>query len=340
MLIVAGALALAGCDSSLEPEPIDDATTPTPDEVGETTEPEITGVWPLTGLQGDVAERPALAVKIENSPQARPQTGLEHADIVWEEMVEGGITRYNAVYHSRLPETVGPIRSVRPMDAGIAAPLGGLIAFSGGQPGFVADIRASGLQGLSHDEGASGFWRSSDRRAPHNVYGSVAMFLEQADESRTVPPPEQFAFADVPGDATAALAGEPAATLVTAFPSHSATWDWDESSGAWLRSEAGEASMSASGVQHSAVNVVVLRVEVRSTGTVDASGASVPETVMVGSGEALVAGGGRTVSVGWSKASTTDPVVLTYAEGTAVELAPGNTWIELVPVNGGSVAVS
>ena len=88
------------------------------------------------------ARRPALAVKIENSVDARPQSGLNAADVVWEEVVEGGITRFVAVYHSTLPPEIGPIRSVRPMDAAIAGPLHGLFAFSGGQGPFVdADRR-------------------------------------------------------------------------------------------------------------------------------------------------------------------------------------------------------
>src|SRR3954447_25443220 len=98
--------------------------------------------WPLTGVPVDaVPSRPALAVKIENSIDARPQTGLNAADIVWEEVVEGGITRFVAVYHSTLPEEIGPVRSVRPMDPAVAAPLHGLLAFSGGVQAYVDAAR-------------------------------------------------------------------------------------------------------------------------------------------------------------------------------------------------------
>jgi len=102
--------------------------------------------WPLTGIPSDlVATRPALAVKIENSVDARPQTGLNAADLLWEQVVEGGITRFVAVYHSTLPEDIGPVRSVRPMDPAIAAPLHGLLAFSGGQQQYVDAVSAAGL---------------------------------------------------------------------------------------------------------------------------------------------------------------------------------------------------
>src|SRR5690625_5208618 len=102
-----------------------------------------------------------MTVKIENSAASRPQTGLQQADVVWEEMVEGGITRYAAVYHSRLPETFGPVRSVRPMDPAMAAPYGGLMVFSGGQTPFVTALRDAGLQLFADD------LRSEERRVGH-----------------------------------------------------------------------------------------------------------------------------------------------------------------------------
>src|SRR3954470_11912264 len=133
---------------------------------------------PLTGLEsGAVPPHPALAVKIENSLDARPQTGLPSADLVWEEVVEGGITRFVAVYHSVLPTEIGPVRSVRPMDPAIAAPLHGILAFSGGQRPFVDAVAASGLQVLSQDAGAHGFYRVRVRPAPHNVYATPQTLL-------------------------------------------------------------------------------------------------------------------------------------------------------------------
>src|SRR4051794_5747896 len=146
------------------------SATPTPTP----TPPPPPVVWPLTGvLSGAVPARPAVAVKIENSLDARPQTGLNSADMVWEEVVEGGITRYLAVFHSHLPPVIGPVRSVRPMDPSIAAPLRGLFAFSGGQPPFPQAAAASGLQVLSYDAGNPGFYRVGFRPAPHNVYADL-----------------------------------------------------------------------------------------------------------------------------------------------------------------------
>jgi hypothetical protein len=285
-------------------------------------------------------DRPALAVKIENSVSARPQTGLNAADMVWEEVVEGGITRYVAVYHSDVPAEIGPVRSIRPMDAAIAAPLGGLFAFSGGQPPFVAAVRDAGLQVLSHDAGAAGFYRIGTRSAPHNVYADPRVFLQQADVDHRAAPREQFGFATADEQPTAVAAGKPAAAvdLTLSFSSHP-SWTWSRDGGAWLRAEDGAAAAGADGRRLAATNVVVLRVDVVDTSYRDPAGNPVPETVLVGGGEALVASAGHTVVATWSKASLDAPVVLTGPLSSPVRLAPGTTWVELVPNGTGAVAV-
>ncbi len=330
---------LAGCSApvgkstgtaSPRPTPTPSPTpTPTP-----TPEP----TWPLTGTTGEIVDRPAMTVKIENSIAARPQTGLQEADVVWEEMVEGGITRYGAVYHSQLPETFGPVRSVRPMDPAIAAPYGGLMVFSGGQAPFVAALREAGLQLFADDLGSPGFRRSSDRYAPHNLYADPQVFLDHADADHSEAPPEQLAFATTAEEATAATDGSPAGSIRIVFPSNAPSWSWDPGEQVWLRSEAGEDAVTTDAGRIHAVNVVVLRVQVVTTSFVDPSGAPVPETELTGSGEAIVASGGRSLECTWSKGEDADPLELTV-DGDAVVLAPGNTWIELVPVRGSTVMV-
>lgn len=297
--------------------------------------------WPLTGVEsGAVAAHPALAVKIENAVSSRPQTGLNSADMVWEEVVEGGITRFVAVFHSTLPSRLGPIRSVRPMDPAIAAPLRGLFAFSGGQRPFVDAVADAGLQVISQDAGAAGFYRLDTRKAPHNVYADPAAFMAQADPAHQAPPAPQFAIAGPDQQPSAPVAGAPTAVvdLKLSGVSHP-RWTWSAVDGAWLRAEGSTAATEADGAPLRAANVVVLRVAVVNTGYTDPAGNPVPETQMVGSGEALIATGGATVAATWSKASPYDPVVLTGADGAPILLAPGNTWIELVPTRTGSVTV-
>jgi hypothetical protein len=296
-------------------------------------------LWPLTGREsGAVLPHPALAVKIENSVDARPQTGLNAADTIWEEVVEGGITRFVAVYHSTMPAEVGPVRSVRPMDPAIAGPLHGLFAFSGGQPGYVSAVADAGLQVLSFDQGDDGFYRIDSRRAPHNVYAAPLTLLGQADAQHQAAPGAQFDIAATPDQATAPTTGTPAAALALTLSGLSHPhWTWSAPDGAWVRAEGSTPAVESDGTPLRATNVVVVRVDVVQTGAVDPAGNPVPETVLHGRGEALVATGGATVPVTWVKDGGTDRLVLLDAAGNPVRLAPGNTWVELVPNGNGEV---
>ena len=332
-LATIGALALStGCgpeEAQAADAPSEPAAPPAPVRVP----------WPLTGVEVDaVPARPALAVKIENSVAARPQSGLNAADVVWEEVVEGGITRFVAVFHSTLPPDIGPIRSVRPMDAAITGPLKGLFAFSGGQAKYIDAIAATGAQVLSQGAGAGGFFRLDSRDAPHNVYANPADFLAQADPGHQTSPMGEFAFATAGRQPTAVAAGAPAAAVdLELSPSSYPSWTWSQPDNGWLRAEGEKPATAADGARVRATNVVVLRVDVANTAARDAAGNPVPETKMVGGGEALIASGGSTIAGTWSKASPTDPVILAAPGGAPVELAQGNTWVELVPTGTGSV---
>ncbi|MBY3555789.1 DUF3048 domain-containing protein [Modestobacter lapidis] len=298
-------------------------------------------LWPLTGLEsGPVPPRPALAVKIENSVDARPQTGLNAADVVWEEVVEGGITRYVAVYHSAVPPEIGPVRSIRPMDPAIAAPLRGLFAFSGGQRPYVDAVAAAGLQVISHDAGAAGFHRISSRRAPHNVYADPAALWAQADPGHFAPPAPQFDYAEAGAQPTAVTGGAPAAAVQLMLSRSSRpVWTWSAPDARWVRAEGATPAVEADGTPLRAANVVVLRVDIVSTAATDPAGNPVPETVLVGSGEALVATGGSTIPGRWTKHAVGERLFLTGPDGNPVRLAAGNTWVELVPNGTGAVAV-
>ncbi len=343
--VVSASLLVAGCSSDPEPDPTPDTVEATTDATADKSaapEPVLPTTWALTGVPAsELANRPALAIKVENSREARPQTGLEYADVVWEEIVEGGITRYIAVYHSQVPEAVGPIRSVRPMDSNIIAPLAGLMVFSGGQPPFVQSVRDVGLQVISHDAGSAGFYRTKDRRAPHNVFGTPATFLEQADATHKDSPKSEFVFAADAAQATAAVTGTPASSIAVVMSSSSQpNWAWDEASGTFLRSEGTTPAVSSTGAQLAAKNVVVLKVSLFNTPYTDPAGSPVPETQVIGSGEAVVASGGKSVTATWTKPDAASPFSLTAADGTPITLAPGNTWVELMPTSSGSVTTS
>ena len=341
-LIVAAVLTSAGCSHHKKtPVAISSTPAPTTSAAPPPPPPPPPPRWPLTGvLMAAPVDRPALAVKIENSIDARPQTGLNSADMVWEEVVEGGITRYLAVYHSSLPPEIGPVRSVRPMDPSIAGPLHGLFAFSGGQRPFPAAAAAAGLQVLSMDAGSAGFYRVRVRPAPHNVYANLAVFLRQADVHHRHSPPPQFAFAGAGEQPTAVPAGTPAARLnLTLSGIGHPVWTWSQAAGTWLRSEGTTPAVQADGHRLHATNVVVLRVDVVNTRYIDPAGNPVPETRLIGTGAALVASAGHTITATWSKSAVTSTLTLTGADHQPIRLAPGTTWIELVPNRTGAVSV-
>lgn len=339
-LAVATALLLAACSGGGSPTPDASTVAPTldPQKVAAPA-PDVPPTSPLTGVAGEPVQRPALAAKIENTSSARPQSGLDQADVVWETIVEFEVSRFVAVWQSQVPAEIGPIRSVRPMDPAIVSPLNGLLTFSGGQPGILALVAASPVQEISHDAGAAGLYRLSSRSAPHNVYADPAALWAQADADHQAPPAEQFAFARSAEQASAVVAGTPAGTLAFDLSSQAKpSWTWNGS--VWERSEGSSPATAASGARLSATNVVSITASHPGTEFGAQNGAIVPTYVLEGSGEGVVATGGQTVGVTWSKASRDAPFVLTLADGTPAKLAPGNTWVELVPAETGSLTIS
>ncbi|MGC4176089.1 DUF3048 domain-containing protein [Demequina sp.] len=342
-LTVAVALAVGACApaDTVEPNttvqasasPVDREPAPSPP-----ADPKPAVTWPLTGLDATTAsasdlKRPALSIKIENTEAARPQTNLEFADVVFEENVEYGISRLIAVYQSNYPDEVGPIRSMRPMDKNIMGSLGGPLVFSGAQRRFINDAAASGTVLIAQDVGSYGFFRTSDKPAPHNLHGHPADFAEQSKGA--VAPKEQWAFAYPGTMATATLLGKPTSKIDIRFSSYSHPhWEWNADKSLWMRYEYDSPHKAASGTQLSATNVVVIYVTVRETGATSV-GMSVPETLVAGEkGKGFVATGGKRIAVTWSKKSRTAPFVLKDSNGDAVAMAPGQTWWELVPTNG------
>ena len=340
------ALVLGGCSGSpTDPTPVAPVTQPPVIEPAKLAPPApvVTPRWPLTGVvAAEATVRPALAIKVENSGEARPQTGLDQADVVWEQVVEGGISRFVAVYQSQVPAEVGPIRSVRPMDPAIAAPLHGLIAFSGGQQQFVQGLKNAGLQTISMDAGAGGFYRKKGvGPAPHNVYGTPQTFWDQADADHSAAPPAQFVFAKVLDKATAVASGGPSSTVAVRLSGFSRpSWTWDAGTGTWLRAEGATPATLRSGARIAATNVVTLKVRLIDSGTVDPAGNPVPETVLEGTGEATISSGGKTVTGTWTKGSRDAVLTLATPDSAVVTLAPGITWVELVPRDSGSVTIS
>jgi hypothetical protein len=294
-------------------------------------------IWPLTGADAGNAEaaeqsRPAIAVKIENSSDARPQTNLYRADVVYEQYVEYGISRLVAVYHSDYPEEVGPIRSMRPMDPHIAGPYDGPLAFSGAQRRFINAAAATGQDLVAQDIGSYGFFRTNTKPAPHNLFGRLTDFQEQADNPG--PPDIQWDFAYPSEFATAQRMGEQISTVDIRMSARAQpAWQWDEGDRVWLRTDTGAPHVDTNGTQISATNIVMLWVDVIYTSR--SGGSSVPETMLTDrSNGGYVVSGDRIIEVEWSKGDRTDSIEITTTDGAPVQLMPGQTWVELVPQSG------
>ncbi|MCU1546370.1 MAG: hypothetical protein JWP30_1470 [Homoserinimonas sp.] len=313
-----------GCSAGATPDP-----NPTAAYVSDYKAPAPTEIAPLRGTtvaEGSLSYA-SVAAKIDNHWDARPQIGLEKTDLVFEELVEGGITRYVAVWHSEIPDLMGPVRSIRPMDPDIAGPFG-IIFYAGGQPKFVSMMQDTPVYNASHGQGdtADYMFRTPDKAAPHNVLTKAKEFV--AAHGDIAAPRQQFAFSlDVPSS-TAAKEGTPTAGIRATFSDgFHPTWHYDVAQQAFLRSQDDAPDLDSNGNQLKATNIVVLRVPVtHATG--------VPKTELLGSGEAWVSTGGGTIHAVWHKAAATDPIRLLDDNGVAVRLAAGNTWIELVPTVG------
>jgi hypothetical protein len=280
---------------------------------------------PLTGLpMEDALERPALLVKVSNSPEARPQTGLDAADVVFEELTEGGVTRFIAVFHSQLPDVVGPVRSARPVDVDV---LGGFgrpgFAFSGARPEVRSLLAPAPAATIT--EGAPGFFRddgtyASHPVAPHDLFlrvdeGMAAVVAGGAQPLGAI----GWRFADDPPPG-----GTPGTTVVVPMsPWYPTTWTYDPGAEVYRRAQEDVPSVVTGDGRIGAANVVVL--DVRQY--VGASG--YPETDVLGAGEAVILRDGQRYAARWSKATAGDPLTLLDEDGVPFELARGPTWILL-----------
>ncbi len=311
--------------ATLEPSSTTEVTATT-DPATTTTEPPGP-VYPLTGLpvtDPSAAARPAMVVKIDNNIKARPQSGLNEADIVFEEIVEVQ-TRFAAVFHSRGSDPVGPIRSGRTQDVDLLGSFNQpLFVWSGGNPGVTRVIGDSDLVDLSALKsgvwGGGGFYRSDDRPSPHDEYAQSSMLWTLAPPDAG-PPPQQFQYRD---DDEAAD-GEPAIGTDGDMDGLAVEWRYDPDTDQYARTNDGAVHSDALSGPVTTQNVIVMVVVYRPS-PVDARS---PEAQTIGSGEALVFTGGVLVRGTWTRADRYSPITLTDAGGNPILLTPGRTWVEL-----------
>ena len=287
-------------------------------------------VMPLTGLPIDdpaLAGRSALVVKIDNHPDARPQSGLNQADIVFEENVEQ-LTRFAAVFQSKVPDPVGPIRSGRTQDVELLGSLNKpVFAWSGGNAGVTKAINGSDFvvaNVQTNARSASKSYRSRDRIAPHNLYAQGSGLFSMSEGAET-PPPQQFAYRKD----GATVAGDPSGGVDLKMDGVSVRWKFDSKSETYLRFQGGTAHNDAALGQVNAANVVVLVVDYRPS-PVDANS---PEAQTTGTGEVFVFSGDKSVHGKWTRTDRLKPYTLTADNGDPILLTPGRTWVELARTN-------
>lgn len=326
-------LTLAACSGDGEPKAEPETVEVTADDGTVTEVPAEPETWPLTGLEvkgGGKAEanHPVIVTKIDNTASSSPQVGLSHADMVVEELVEGGVTRLAAFFYSDVPGTVGPVRSMRASDIGIVTPVKGTVVTSGAASVTISRINGAGIKFFS--EGAKGFFRDNARYAPYNLFATLKA-TAGVIKQKAARPADYLPW----GDADTKVKGPKASTLSADFGNHATTWKYAD--GRYVN----ENSFAGADDQFPTETVLVLRVQVGDAGYTDPAGYPVPETKFVGKGQALLFHDGRLQKGTWSKDKLTSPIKLSTKGGDLL-VPPGRTWIELVPVDdaGGSVSWS
>ena len=339
-LIAALAATGASACSSQEPEP--DVVVAWPEATSERTVPEPPEPvrWPLTGLAAPSAEATlvrVVSVKVENSPDARPQTNLQRADVVYESVTEGGITRFNALFHSDTPDVVGPVRSARLSDTYIVPQYQALFSFSGASSSVNAAVRRAGIENLSEDAGVTRpFTRSSSRPRPHNLYVNVA---EARAEGERRGMDTQREITGLRFDTTRFAPTGPTATRVSIpfSTANNVEWTYDPDRKVYLRVNNRAAfNDAATGEQVYARNVVVLWAQHR-VATSSSTGAVTYEIILTGSGKAAVFRDGQRFDGTW-EADADAPPRFVAEDGTPIALAPGNTWMQVVNTGVGITA--
>ncbi len=277
-------------------------------------------IAPLTGLPdptGAARGRCAVTVKIDNTRAGRPKYGVEQADVVYEEVVEGFYTRLAAVFNSHAPDRVGPVRSVRKTDHSLVTPLRGIFAYSGGAQYALDSINTAPVVQLDEDRAGPTMFRDHTRKAPWNLYAHVDQMYARCKDPA---PPALFTYGPAP------VGGTPASSVLVGFlGDFPVRWTWDATSGTWTRRMFGGPEVAASGVQLAPKNVVIMFVQYVG-GDRNNEGA---EAVLTGTGKLKVLTAGKVIDGTWSRPDLAHGAQLLDATGAPIRLAPGQTWVEL-----------
>jgi hypothetical protein len=324
--LMAGALALSACAGDPPAEPAasssgswsTESVTPSPSPTVDLT------ASPFSGRPGG-ADKQVLVVKYDNTTNAQPHVGLRAADIVYIEEVEYGLTRLAAVFATKLPTTVGPVRSARISDIDLLAQFGKpAFAYSGAQKRMYPVLARASIYDVSGDKGGYGYYRDGGRRAPYNFMGKPAQLMERApkaSKARDI----GFVFA------TETPSGGTAIRKVTAnYPASQAQFVWDAEEQVFDVRLNGSPAREASGGTQQATTVVIQYVKQYDSGFGDKFGGRTPKEETIGSGKALVLRDGQLWRATWSRPSGTEGTTFTAEDGSVIAFDPGQVWVALV----------
>lgn len=319
--LLAGLAACSGDDQTPESSSSSSAE-PTADA---TTTPEPPALWPLTGLEvkgRTPKSHPVLVTKVDNTSSSSPQIGLGSADMVVEELVEGGYTRLAVFYHSKVPSVVGPVRSMRASDISIV-PTGAHVITSGAAAITLARINKAGIPFVT--EGANGIYREPTRAAPYNLFSHPDVIAKGIKDGKDPKPYLEF------GTESDFSGTKKVGTLSASFGGHTTTWAFQ--GGKYVNTN----SYAAQGDQFPANSVLVMRVEIGDAGYTDPAGYPVPETKFEGTGPAQLFHAGKIQQGTWTKDGLTGAIKLKTKKGGELTVPAGHVWIELVPRDSGDV---
>lgn len=274
-----------------------------------------------------------MAVKVENNPVAYPLSGLAEAEVVYEELVEGGITRFMAIYHCTDSSKVGPVRSSRIVDAAIMRPITGILAAAGGNAQVIKALKKAGIFIVDERTGAEALRRVSRPGVSfeHTLYGNTAKIRKIGMKKYEAPPSNVFNFGD--------LQKAKKVKSVNISFSGATTVGYRWTNGKWARFDDGDKLMDDSGKQIMVDNVLIEEHRVNESKTIrDVAGnPSIEIADPTGRGRAVLFRDGRAVVGKWVRKSEKEPVRFETRSGEEMALEEGTTWIELVPSNKGQV---
>ncbi len=314
-------------------------------------------IWPLSGSVATTPQastaasptRPAVVVKIDNHEQARPQFGINEADLVYEQIVEFGLTRFAAVFHSADVDMVGPVRSVRTSDYALLTNLGvPLFANSGGSGEVLAGLSEIDVVNVGSHVNFSAYWRQPGRRAPYNLMTNTTNLREVVASGRTStsttpvasgPSAPLFDFQPAPtGASSSGVNGTNQANSVRGvdldFGGTKVNYRWQPDANAWWRTQNGVFHLDNHGQVVAPQNIIVQFV-VYSRSVFDPRS---PQAELLGQGEAWVFTNGELVSGNWKRTTANDNTIFTDLNGDTILLAPGKTWVALARVGQATVA--